>query len=378
MELVVGEGKDQKNVKESYGPAPALTAFFKSDQNIGTLIVATGEDDARVFLNGKEYARHTAKGQVRIPAIGPVTVRVIKDGFEPSQQQAGEVKKGAELRMEFKLKPVAEMVSLQIRGGTAGAEVLVDGLRAGLVGSDGSYNSTVAPGDHTIELRKDGFTPKRLQRSFRAGQPVTISGADAVLVAERPTTPAAPERVTIGSNTPAAPKPTAPALRAGTMEDWESNGLWRQEDGAYVHRGAAWIPYKLPAKGTFTFTVQLQKGGNIFRSGRIRWGVNYVDAKNYALYEVDNKNFWAKVIENGKTFERTKAPHGIDSKDKSFTIQVEVMPDHVTTRIQRNGQWVQLDSWAEGGRNFSDGKFGFIIQGEDQIAISDFHFQPSR
>jgi len=384
MEFVVGEGKDQKNVKENYGPAPALTAFFKSDQNIGTLIVAAsnansnnGEDDARVYLNGKEYTRKTQKGQVRIPAIGPVTVRVIKDGFEPSPQQTGEVKKGAELRMEFKLKPISEMVSLQIRGGTAGAEVVIDGQRAGLVGSDGSYNSTVAPGDHTVEIRRDGFGPKRLQRTFRAGQPVTISGADAVLVAERPATPAAPERVTIGGNTPAPPKPAVQPLRAGTMDDWEMNSLWRQEDGAYIHRGAGWIPYKLPAKGTFTFTVQLQKGGNIFRSGKIRWAVNYIDAKNYVLYEIDNKNFWAKVVDNGKAFERTKAPHGIDSKDKSFTIQIEVMPNTVTTRIQRNGQWIQLDSFVE-ARNFSDGKFGFLVNGDDQIAISDFHFQPVR
>jgi hypothetical protein len=383
-EFVVGEGKDQKNVKENYGPAPALTAFFKSDLNIGTLIVAAAntnssaaEDDARVFLNGKEYPRKTQKGQVRIPTIGPVTVRVIKDGYEPSAQQTGEVKKGAELRMDFKLKPVAEMVSLQIRGGTPGAEVVIDGQRAGIVGTDGSYNSAVAPGDHTVEIRRDGYGPKRLQRTFRAGQPMTISGADAVLVSERPATPATPERITIGSNTPAPPKPTVQALRAGTMDDWEMNSMWRQEEGAYIHRGAAWIPYKLPAKGTFTFTVQLQKGGNIFRSGKIRWAVNYMDSRNYVLYEIDNKNFWAKVVDNGKTFERTKSPHGIDSKDKSFTIQIEVMPNTINTRIQRNGQWIQLDSFAE-ARNFSDGKFGFLVNGDDQIAISDFHFQPAR
>ena len=74
----------------------------------------------------------------------------------------------------------------------------------------------------------------------------------------------------------------------------------------------------------------LQKGGNVFRAGKIRWAANYVDAKNYALYEIDNKNFFAKVVENGKTFERAKMAHGIDSKDKSFTIRVDVMPDHIS------------------------------------------------
>ena len=69
-ELVVGDGKDQRNMKESFGPGPMLTAFVKSDLNIGTLIVSTGEDDVRVYINDKEYRRRTARGQLRIPAIG--------------------------------------------------------------------------------------------------------------------------------------------------------------------------------------------------------------------------------------------------------------------------------------------------------------------
>jgi hypothetical protein len=374
LELQTGEGKDQRTVKENYGPAPTLTAFFKSDQNLGNLTVVTGEDDTRVFVNGKEYPRRTQKGQIRIPTIGQVTVRVLKDGFDPSPQQMAEVKKGGEVRMEFKLKPSVIMISLQIRGGTPGAEVLIDQRPSGLIGGDGSFNSSVVAGDHTIDIRRDQYTPKHLQRTFRAGQPMTISGADAVLVAERVAPPPPTERVTIG--TPAAPKAPVQTARVGTMDDWETPTLWRKDGDTYIHQGAAWIPYKLPAKGTFTFTVQLQKGGNLFRAGKIRWAADYVDAKNYALYEIDNKNFWAKVVENGKTFERTKAPHGIDSKDKSFTVQVEVTPDHIIQRLQRDGQWVVLDTWTEAGRNYSAGQFGFLVQGNDQIGISDFKFQP--
>ena len=376
LELVTGEGKDQRTVKENYGPTPELTAFFKSDQNIGTLVIATSEDDTRVFLNGKEYPRRTQRGQLRISTLGPVTVRVLKDGFEPSAQQTGEIKKGAEVRMEFKLKPATVQISLQIRGGTPGAEVLIDQQRVGVVGPDGNFSSLVNAGDHAIDLRRDQYTPKHFDRTFRGGQAVTISGADSVLVAERVAPPPSTDKVTLGANTPPPPKPVVQTARVGTMEDWESPSLWRKEEDTFIHRGAAWIPYKLPARGTFTFTVQLQKGGNIFRSGKIRWAVNYVDAKNYALYEIDNKNFWAKVVENGKTFERARMAHGIDSKDKSFTIRIDVMPDHITQSIQRAGQWVVLDDWREGGRNFSDGKFGFLISGEDQIGISDFRFQP--
>ena len=146
LELTTGEGKEQRTVKENYGPAPELTAFFKSDQNIGTLVIATSEDDTRVFLNGKEYPRRTQKGQLRISTLGPVTVRVLKDGFEPSPQQTAEIKKGAEVRMEFKLKAATVLVGLQIRGGTPGAEVLIDQQRAGVIGPDGSFTSSLHRG----------------------------------------------------------------------------------------------------------------------------------------------------------------------------------------------------------------------------------------
>jgi hypothetical protein len=183
-EILVGEGKDQRNMKESFGPAPMLTAFLKSDLNIGTLIISTGEDDARVFLNNKEYGRKTQHGQVRIPAIGAVSVRVAKDGFEAVAAQATEVKKGSEVRLEFKMQALPQVAMLQIRGATPGAEVLLDDKSIGTVGDDGGLTSSgVKPGDHSIDLRRDRFMPRHLERTFRAGQTIALTGGDVVLAA---------------------------------------------------------------------------------------------------------------------------------------------------------------------------------------------------
>ena len=183
-ELIVGEGKDQRNMKENFGPAPMLTAFLKSEQNIGTLIVSTGEDDVKVFVNNKEYRRHTQHGQVRIPALGSVSVRVTKDGFQNEPPQTADVKKGAEVRLEFKLKPAQMTSSLQIHGATPGAEVFLDQNSIGTVGADGNFaRNNVSAGDHVIDLKHDQFTPKRVQRNFKAGQPVVLSGADVTLAA---------------------------------------------------------------------------------------------------------------------------------------------------------------------------------------------------
>jgi len=429
-EIILGEGKDQRSMNETFTPAPMLTAFFKSDLNIGTLVVSTGEDDVRVFVNGNEYRRRTQKGQVRIPAIGPVSVRVVKDGFQNEPAQTAEVKKGAELRMEFKLKALPQVSSLQIHGATPGAEVLLDQNSVGNVGPDGNFiYNTVSPGDHLIDLRHDQFTPKRLQRSFKVGQPVVIAGADAVLAAAATTgivklnrTPAdavityrrpdenqthdlrapqielpagsyifsarAPgyversERVQIAAGETrtleialarAAAPPPAPT---GDMTGFEDPTAWNKDGDLWTHRGGGFIPYKLGPKGVYTFTVQLVKGGNLFKGGRLRWCVEYKDSKNYLLYEMDHKNFWAEVVDNGKKLERAKTQHDLE-KQKAFTIEIEITPEHCVHRMKNAaGQWIVLDSFAEPGRNFTQGKFGFLVQGNDEIAISDFSFSP--
>ncbi len=427
-EIVVGEGRDQRNMKESFGPAPMLTVFLKSDLNVGTLIISTGEDDTHVFLNNKEYPRKTQHGQVRIQTIGPVNVRVAKDGFEPVAPQTAEVKKGSEVRMEFKLQALPQLAVLQIRGATPGAEVLLDDKSIGTAGDDGSLTSSaVKPGDHTVELRHDRYTPKRLQRAFRAGQTVTIAGSDAVLAAALGTVkltraPAdaqvvyhradeqqthelrenqlelAPgvyvftaratgfvdksERIQVnaGETDPlelalakvvAAPPPPPKVFG---MADFEDPNAWSMQNGVWTHRGAGFIPFKPVGNGTFTFTVELLHGGNFLRGGRIRWALQYLDGKNYDLFELDKKYLYSKVIEAGKTYERDKHEHGLGEKEKSYTIQIESTPGRLIHRLRNGDNWLVLDTWSEPGRDFTKGKFGFLVQGSDEIGLSDFKF----
>ena len=168
---------------------------------------------------------------------------------------------------------------------------------------------------------------------------------------------------------------TAAVVKNGSIEDFEDPEAWKKDGELWVHRGGGFVPYKLGPQGVYTFTVELLHGGNVFKGGRIRWAVQYVDAKNYLLYELDRKTFWAEVVENGKKLERAKTQHGL-SNQKAFTIQIEITQDHVVHRIKNGKEWLVLDSFAEPGRNSGPGKFGFLIQGNDEIGISDFTFQP--
>ena len=426
-EIVIGQGPDQRNMSESFGGAPMLTAFLKTDVNAGTLIVSTGQDDVRVFLNDKEYRRTTQRGQLRVQTLGKVTVRVAKSGFQDAPPQTVEVKKGAEVRLQFDLKPQPQFGSLQIRGAAAGTEVVVDQKGAGTVGPDGTFSlGNIHPGDHTIELRREQYLPKRLQRTFNAGQAVVLADADAVLTAANGTirlnrnpasatvayrrgdetdshevrenqielpagsysfsakAPGFAESTTrvqlaagetrdldftLARERPAAPAPAA----AGGMGDFENALSWKKDGDLWVHKGGGFVPYKLPSKGVFTFTVELVKGGG--RSGQVRWCIQYLDPKNYLLYELDRKNFWAGVVEKGKRLERVKTPDNLGNQ-KTATIQIEVAPDHLAQKLRVGDDWKLLDNFVEPGRDFTQGKFGFLVQGNDEIAISDFKFLP--
>ncbi|HEY2844971.1 MAG TPA: PEGA domain-containing protein, partial [Bryobacteraceae bacterium] len=376
-EVSITQGADQRTVKEDFGPGPTLTAFLKTDRNVGTLIVSTVENNARVFLNNKEYPRRTQGGQLRVQTIGPVEVRVTKAGFEDASQTA-EVKKGAEVRLEFKLKPQAQTASLQIDGATPGADVLIDQRGVGSIADNGSFHSaSVPPGTHVIGLRRDKFAPKQFSRNFAVGQTVAIAGSDAALVAERAPTP--PPAAPAPEPRPAPAAPKAVRAQASSMDGFENQDGWdKQDNGVWRRKGGGFVTYKAPSSGIFTFAVYLIRGGNVFRGGRVRWVTDYKDPKNYVVSELDENNLTIRDVVNGKSSDHARVKHNVESKDKAWAIEIEISADKLIQRIQKDQQWITLDTWTKPEHNFADGKFGFLVQGGDEIGISDFKFLPAR
>ena len=429
-DLIVGDGPEQKKLVVTFGPVPILTAFAKSDVNSGTLVVATGEDGATVYVDGKQQRRRTQRGQLRVPALGNVTVRVEKEGFQPVLEKTATVAKGEEKRLEFKLVPLPQVASLQIRGAAAGTAVFLGDREIGVVAPDGIFSAAnLPPGDHPIELRRQGYANKRITRTFKAGETVTLTGPDIAMVATTATvrlnlnppetqvtyrhsdemqshavkdstlriesgsyvfTAHAPgyveriERVQVGAgeNRPldltlqkvvAAPAVRAPAAVA---MDWSKAG-WTQEDNTWVKKGGNFVVVRPgPVNGVIAFTAELKKGGGFLRgAGKIRWFVDFTNSKNYALFELDKKTFVVKDVHEGRSIERDRTQH--NSGDlRSVDVQVDVSPDRVVTRLKVGQQWVVLDTWNQSGRDFTDGKFGFLVPGSDEIGIASFRFNP--
>jgi hypothetical protein len=348
---------------------------------------------------------------LRIPnlELKDYVVRVSKNGFQELPEQKIRVRKGEQTKLIFNLQPIPHLAFLSIQGGAPGATVLIDQTPVGTVRPDGTLNvSTVNPGDHVVELRKDRFKPKQIRKHFVIGTAVSLAAADVALDAApgelKITFTPSDAQVTISKAGEAPIKVSSSAAlslpagsytltaktadnfaRASTVEvvagqsksldlslapsgmsKWDEPAGWKQEKGSFVRKGGDFVMYSVsPTSGTFVFSAMLTKGH------RLQWVVNWTDANNYVLFQMDDNNFYRTVIRNGQKGDETKIPHKGDKK--SFrSIQVRVGPTEIVHQIRQGESWVVLDRWTQPGGNLTQGKFGFYIPGNDQVALSTF------
>ena len=409
-ELTLTQGSSQYKLDVNAGPMPSLTTFLESGRNVGTLVVVTNEDKARVFINGQLQKETTRGGELRISDLEPkdYTIKISKNGFQDLPEQKVRIRKGEERRLAFNLQPLPHFGTLSIQGGLPGAQVVIDQAPAGTVNPDGSFTAAnIGPGDHVVELRKDRFKPKRIQKRFVAGTNVALTPAEAALEAATGEvkitfTPAdaavsltkageTPVKVTSGSvlNLPPgtytlSARTADNLIRTSTVEVvagrskavdlplgpsgmslWDDPSGWKQDNGSFVHKGGDFVLYSAsPTSGTFVFSAMLRKGH------RLQWVVNYIDAQNYILFQMDENNFYRSVLRNGQKTDEAKFPFKNDKK--SFhTLQIHISPTEIDHQIRSGDSWATLDKWS--GTNLSGGKFGFYIPGGDQVGLSSFN-----
>ena len=369
-DLQVAQGKDRQRFVLTYTPAPTLTVYVKSDPNAGTVVVMTGQDGADVYIDDALYRRKTEQGQVRIPLkVGKYTIRVHKAGFIDPPPEVVEVKKAEEAAMQFRLQPTPQIATLAITGALPGTMVYLDKDLAALIGADGNANiSNVKPGDHVIELRREQALPKRFQRTFHIGDVVVLSGPDVTLdkaVAEAqsaaPTTAAPPEPAPASPST--ANKPSPP-----------TQNYSMEMVGAQVRKGGGFVNYHVPkVPGHYSFAAQGHLGG-VFKKSKLQWYAGYQDSENYVLFTLDGKHAVVHEVRDGKSIEVSRVPFNVDSNEW-VQADVSVRPDAVSARVKMpDGSWINIGSATSPGRDFTQGKVGFYIPSNDEVAVSNFRF----
>jgi Flp pilus assembly protein TadD len=386
----------------------------ESGHNLGTLLVVAGQDDARVFLDGKLQRQLTQAGQLRLPNLEfkDYVVQVSKSGFQDPPQQKIRIRKGEQAKLIFNLQPQPQpqprLASLTIRGGAPGTTVLVDQTLVGIIQPDGTLSvSTINPGDHNVELRNERFKPRQFKKHFVVGGTISLAAADAALEAApgelkitfepadatvaivkgellKMVSSGVPLNLAAGTYTLTArtaerftrsatleviagqSKTLDLSLAPSGMSKWDDPGAWKQERDSFIRRGGDFVLYGVvPASGTFVFSAMLTKGH------LLQWVLHYSDPKNYVLFQMDDNNFYRTVILNGEKRDEIIVPDRGDKK--SFrTLQIRVSPTEIVHQIKHGDSWTVLDRWTQPGTNLSSGKFGFYIPGNDQVALSGF------
>jgi hypothetical protein len=352
---------------------------------------------------------------------GDYKVRVEKAGFQPAAEQAVEVRKGQQARLGFALKAEPRTASLVVHNGVPGAEVWLGESALGTISAEGSFSASgISPGTHKVSLRKQQFRPKEVPLDLTAGESVEVDGAmlsSLGLLAFEITPPDAGARVVFrregeklehivmapsvtleeGTYTVTARAKgyedfaaTFPVVAGTTrlaevglrriaverrepsldLRDWEGAHGWHREGNLVARKGGgiALAPGRSGA-GLYEFSVEL-RGGR-----RLHWVVNYVDDKNYELFEMGKDNFLRTQVRGGKKSKAVKVRHPVD-QDSLFQIRIEVTKDAIVHRALHNDAWTIIDSWTGGDADFAQGRFGFHVPGGDQVALRSFTFRP--
>jgi serine/threonine-protein kinase len=191
--------------------SPSINLYVAADLDVGTLVVEAGQDGVQVLLDNRPQPALTHDGIARIPVPSKLySVSVAKQGFRAPTAKSVEVKRGQLQRVSFELVPLESV--LEIRVGSPGIRVQIDGQSAGVTGADGSLRlDNVKPGTHTIDLTKDGYTPLHLN-NFKFEPGATVSLGREVQLAALPT-PTQPNPSTV------TPTPT-PDPRAVEADEW--------------------------------------------------------------------------------------------------------------------------------------------------------------
>jgi len=429
-ELSLGQGTDLRKMSFEVGAAPALDVIVYSDREVGSLLVMTAEDDVQVLIDNKPFPRKTKQGKVIVPGLSTKshTVRVVKDGFKDDTQTV-DVKKGQEARVTFALAAVQKFSTLALDHLPAGAQVSVDGTQIGTVAPNGTFiHPGIAAGEHTLTFTQPGYQPATIKKTFAANDTVHLTANDVGLKRSQATLEvmvANNTAVTVMRGNQTVSRSTGPykfALDEGTytitahtangqdntqivsltagesrpldmraqapagniMDQWSAK--WTLQDQWYGHKGGGYVLYTGPhGSGQVSFTVKMRKH-NIFSGGpHIRWVVNFIDDRNYLLFELDNKSFYRTEVANGNKQQTTKTPYNLGNAEV-IHMNIAFSSNSLLQRCtDASNSWQTLTDWGPAAstpslsqtknKNFAEGSFGFYLQGNDEIEISNFVFR---
>ena len=368
--------------------------------------------DAVIVVNGYVTKSKLVNGS-RVFSLPPkkYLITLKNDDYELPPEQPIELKSGdtKQQTLTFVLTPIVHDATLAIESAPVDAEVLVDDTRIGTTGASGSLTKPIAPGKHTIGLRKNNYEPFNEAIVFKAGETAKVNGAlmkaygslalkvmpanaritvrrgesqevdrpnnaaypvpsgDYVVTAEADGYTSNSSSVTVYPGKTAtvewslSPVPKIAPTRLTPATVFENGGSWKvAPSGWWVHE-AKGVSFFKEREGTFVVDIVKDTHQGVFKQHvkRIGFVVDYDGAGNYVSYALDGHNLTRKVFSEGHGGDEKKVNHEMESS-QTFRITLEITPQMVAIK---NNAGKTLDSFKHNGAR---GKFGF----EDDIVLS--------
>ena len=92
------------------------------------------------------------------------------------------------------------------------------------------------------------------------------------------------------------------------------------------------------------------------------------------LLQIDGKRFVVRQVIDGKS-EELKKENFETSLDNYLQVEMSVKPGSVSTRLRsEDGSWREMGTASAAGSDLTQGKFGILISGNDEVAVSSIRF----
>ena len=248
---------------ENPGSEPARSAAATA-VGMGELAISSNPDGAAVQIDGRSNPKWTTPMVSPKLKAGHHTVTFSKDGFNPENREI-DVAANKTVILAAGLKPIK--ATYAVSSDPAGAAILLDGADTGQVTP---AQISVAPGQHQLTLRKQGFVAEQIVADAGPGQSLNFSPT--LKPAKRPAVAAQNGGPQPGQQPTPPPTDTDPFAKGGNRftrlfgggnKDKGTLEVRTHPDGAEIWFGQNQTPLKTPARfpinaGTYRLILHMQ------------------------------------------------------------------------------------------------------------------------
>lgn len=355
-------------VELAEGETRTLVIDLTAEAKKGAILVTADVAGADVFVDGQR--RDAAPALISDLTEGAHTIEVRKDPMQPWKQVVNVVG-NQQVKVEAKLAPAPETQkgSVRVVSSTVGAEVFVDGEPKGPVNQE---IKDLRPGQHIIEVRKEGFAPQVVEVQVVPGEQ-RLARVDLVPAA------AVPKNASLRVVTPV---PDAEVFIDGASvgkAPIERNDLQPGKHFVVVRRqGYADFKREVnldPAQPT-VLTAELSASGSLKILSNIAGADVYIDGVvvGKTPLQLDTISSGEHLVEIKKTgYVPARQPFRVDGGEAKI-LSAELAPistGPTATDIQRT--WRSMSSFSavtiEPGRFTADVAFGFMPFGQLRLTV---------